>query len=62
VEPPRRQVAIFHPCLTEASFKPKKPVLEDATMEFICGAVADAPARRLESAVAVMMNFVTVIW
>jgi len=52
---------MFHPCLTDFSFRPKNPLLEDATMELICGALADAVSRRLDSAAAVIMNFVAVI-
>jgi len=54
-------VAIFHPCLRDASFKPKNPLFEEATMEFIDGTVADAPTTRLERAAAVMMNFMVKI-
>lgn len=61
VDPPRIDVAIFHPALTEASFTPKKPFVEDATIEFIDVSAAP-PTRSVESAAAVMMNFVAVMF
>lgn len=54
-------MAIFHPCLADTSLTPKNPLLEDATMEFIDGVFAAPPTKRVESAVAVMMNLVAVI-